>query len=67
MLNQTETNMPWNCPEFSEAVDNLLKAYWKNTHYDLETWRPGIITQINLEMRKDGKAEADICLRFVGE
>lgn len=59
--------MPWNCPKFTEAVDTLLKVYWENTPYTPETWRPGVITQVNLEMCKDGKAKADIFLRFTGE
>nr|WP_321259058.1 hypothetical protein [uncultured Pseudodesulfovibrio sp.] len=65
--NAPQKLMPWDSPKFNEAVDNLLKVYWENTHFDPTTWNPGCITQVNLEMRKDGKAEAKICLRFTGE
>jgi len=60
-----ENKMPWDCPEFTRAVRNLLKIYKKH-NLDPSVWGPELITQVNMTMTKDGVAEADIVLRCTG-
>lgn len=69
MKKQTITGrngMPWDCPEFTRAVRNLLKVYKKHNP-DPSLWGPGLITQVSMTMTKEGVAEAEIHLRCTGE